>query len=207
MTTASSAIIDLYQRHAAAFDSLRGKTLVEGPWLDRFLALVPERAAVLDIGCGSGEPIAHYVLDKNHAVTGIDSAPALIALCRQRFPQAEWHVQDMRRLALARCFDGLIAWDSFFHLTPENQRAMFPVFAAHAAPGAALMFTSGPAHGEAIGSFEGEPLYHGSLAPEEYRALLAANGFAVVAHVVEDESCGGHTIWLARKGGSLQDAP
>jgi hypothetical protein len=27
-----------------------------------------------------------------------------------------------------------------------------------------LMFTSGPAYGEAIGTYRGEPLYHGSLA-------------------------------------------
>lgn len=200
MPTAASAIVDLYERHAAAFDRLRGKTLFEGAWLDRFLALVPEHATILDIGCGSGEPIARHVLAKRHAVTGIDSAPSLIELCRQRFPQAEWHVQDMRHLTLGRRFDGLIAWDSFFHLTPEDQRAMFPVFAAHAAATAALMFTSGPSDGEATGSFEGEPLYHGSLAPEEYRALLAEHGFSVVAHVVEDASCGGHTIWLARKG-------
>lgn len=66
-------------------------------------------------------------------------------------------------------------------------------------PGAALMFTSGPSHGEAIGTFEGEPLYHGSLDPEEYRSLLAENGFAVAAHAVEDQNCGGHTIWLARR--------
>lgn len=203
--TASSAIIDLYQRHAAAFDRLRGKTLFEGPWLDRFLVLVPEGAAILDIGCGSGEPIARYLLGKRRSVTGVDSAASLIDLCRQRFPQAEWHVQDMRRLALGRRFDGLIAWDSFFHLTPADQRMMFPLFAAHAAPGAALIFTSGPAHGEAIGTFEGEPLYHGSLAPEEYRALLAENGFSVVAHRIEDPECGGHTIWLARRDGADQD--
>ena len=61
------------------------------------------------------------------------------------------------------------------------------------------MFTSGPAFGEAIGTFEGEPLYHGSLDPAEYRALLDAQGFEVVAHVAEDATCGGHTIWLARR--------
>jgi hypothetical protein len=75
---------------------------------------------------------------------------------------------------------------------------MFPIFAAHAASGAALMFTSGPAHGEAIGTFEGEPLYHASLAPDEYVALLSANGFDVIEHVVEDQACGGHTVWLAK---------
>ena len=76
---------------------------------------------------------------------------------------------------------------------------MFPIFGAHAAPKAALMFTSGPQHGEAVGTFQGEPLYHGSLGPDEYRALLDAQGFDVVAYVPEDPTCGKHTIWLAQR--------
>lgn len=200
MTSPAEAIIDLYQRHAETYDGLRGKLLMEGSWLARFRALLAPGAAILDIGCGTGQPIARHFMEQGHAVTGVDSAPAMIAQCRKRFPEGDWQVADMRRLALGRRFGGLIAWDSFFHLTPEDQRGMFKVFAAHAAPGAVLMFTSGPAHGEAIGSFEGEALYHGSLDPGEYRALLAENGFSVVDHVVEDQSCGGHTIWLAQHG-------
>lgn len=76
---------------------------------------------------------------------------------------------------------------------------MFPIFGAHAARNAALMFTSGPSFGEAIGTFAGEALYHGSLDPAEYRALLALQGFEVVAHVVDDQTCGGHTVWLAQR--------
>jgi hypothetical protein len=60
------------------------------------------------------------------------------------------------------------------------------------------LFTSGPAHGEAIGSYRGEPLYHGSLDEAEYRMLLDDHGFDVVTHVAEDPGCGGHTVWLAR---------
>jgi len=75
---------------------------------------------------------------------------------------------------------------------------MFPIFKAHAASNAALMFTSGPSHGEAIGTYQGEPLYHGSLNEAEYRSLLNANGFDVLSHMVEDPTCGRHTIWLAQ---------
>jgi hypothetical protein len=75
---------------------------------------------------------------------------------------------------------------------------MFAVFARHAKPDAPLMFTSGPSHREAIGTLEGDPLFHASLDPAEYRSLLAANGFDVVHHVAEDPDCGGHTVWLAR---------
>ncbi len=65
---------------------------------------------------------------------------------------------------------------------------------------AALMFTSGPSHGIALGCYAGETLFHASLDPAEYRALLAAQGFSVVAHVAEDPTCGGRTVWLARRG-------
>src|SRR5690606_221806 len=112
---------------------------------------------------------------------------------KARLPAQEALVADMRRLDLGRQFDGLLAWDSFFHLDHDAQRAMFPVFRAHARPGAALMFTSGPEHGEAIGQLEGEPLYHASLAAAEYRQLLADNGFEVAAHKAKDPECGGRT--------------
>lgn len=92
----------------------------------------------------------------------------------------------------------MIAWDSFFHLSPEHQRGMFPIFRKHSAPNAALLFTSGPVGGEITGEYRGEPLYHGSLDGVEYRELLDHNGFAVVSHVVEDITCGRHTIWLGQ---------
>jgi len=105
----------------------------------------------------------------------------------------------MRRLAMGRRFDGVLAWDSFFHLTHADQRAMFPVFAAHVEPGGTLMFTSGPAHGVAMGVLFGEPLFHASLAPEEYRLQLDTQGFDVLRHQAEDPGCGGRTVWLARR--------
>ncbi len=198
MSSAAAQIIGLYERHALAFDNARGRSLFERTWLDRFLALVPSGARILDIGCGSGEPIARYLIEQGHAVTGADSSAPMINLCRERFPDHDWIVGDMRTLDIGNRFAGLIAWDSFFHLTPQDQRQMFPVFRKHASPKAALMFTSGPRHGEAIGTFEGEPLYHSSLDGDEYRMLLDANGFTVVAHAVEDPNCGGHTVWLAQ---------
>jgi len=76
---------------------------------------------------------------------------------------------------------------------------MFTIFAAHAKSKAVLMFTSGTSDGEAIGMFQGEPLYHSSLAPTEYRQLLHENGFDVLKTVFEDPECGGRTVWLAQR--------
>ncbi|CAN7659459.1 class I SAM-dependent methyltransferase [Bosea sp. LjRoot9] len=198
---AEDAVIEVYQRHGPAWARLRGDRLTEGSWLARFCDRLPAGAGVLDIGCGSGLPIARELVSRGFEVTGLDGTPAMLALFQRNLPGAPAHLADMRDLALGRRFAGLLAWDSFFHLSPSDQRAMFPRFQAHAAPGAALMFTSGPAEGQAIGELEGDPLYHGSLGPDEYRALLGATGFAVVDHAVEDPSCGRRTVWLARQGG------
>jgi SAM-dependent methyltransferase len=195
----ATRIIDLYQRKASDWIEGRARTrLTEKPWLDRFRALLPPAAPIIDIGCGAAAPIAAYLIETGHPVVGVDSSPAMIDACRRHFPAQEWIVADMRRLALPRKFSGILAWDSFFHLCHDDQRNMFAVFRAHASPQAALMFTSGPAHGEAIGRFAGEPLYHASLDAAEYRSLLDRNRFRVVSHVVEDPDCGGHTIWLAQ---------
>jgi len=195
--SASDRIIGLYEDNAAAWDRQRGRDLHEAGWLERFAARLPARGELLDIGCGMGEPVARWFIARGYRVTGVDSAPSLIAMAKERFPGEEWIVADMRALDLGRRFDGLIAWHSFFHLAPAGQREMFARFAAHAAPGAALMFTSGTDEGEAIGAWQGEPLYHGSLDSDEYRALLAENGFAVVAHRARDPDCGASTVWLA----------
>ena len=198
MARDAERIVDLYDRYAAVWDQDRAKSLFEKPWLDRFLALLPAGGSILDIGCGSAEPIARYFIAAGYAVTGADSSPAMIAICKRRFPSHGWVVADMRTLVLDRRFDGVLAWDSFFHLSCDDQRRMFPIFRAHAAPNAALMFTSGPREGEAIGHYRGEPLYHASLDEAEYRDLLDEFGFEVASYLAEDPACGGHTIWLAR---------
>ena len=198
-TESADAVIGLYDRQADLWDRVRGRSLMERVWLERFLKRMPRSGSILDLGCGSGEPLARYFIERGYRVTGVDSSIRLLEMCRRRFPENEWLVADMRELDLRRRFDGLVAWDSFFHLTPEAQRSMFPLFSRHVVPGGVLMFTSGPGHGEAIGELGGEALYHGSLAPEEYAVLLEQNGFAVTGHVAEDAGCGGHTIWLATR--------
>lgn len=199
MTHPADEVVGIYQRHAEAFDRFRSRELFERTWLERFLAAMPERRHLLDIGCGMGEPIARFLIDKGCKATGIDTSPDLLDRARERFPSHTWIEADMRGLSLGRQFDGLIAFGSFFFLVAEQQRAMFRTFAEHASPGAVLLFTSGPDEGEVIGEFQGEPLYHASLSPAEYRTLLDRNGFDVLRFVPDDPECAQHCVWLCRK--------
>ncbi|HET9688285.1 MAG TPA: class I SAM-dependent methyltransferase [Pseudolabrys sp.] len=198
MSTFADLIISHYERHAFAWDAERARNAWnDKPWHDRFIQMLPRDAAVLDVGCGSGFPVAQHMAAHGVRITGVDSSPTLISLCRTRLPEHDWIVGDMRTLSLKQSFHGILAWDSFFHLNHRDQRQMFDVFAAHAAPGAVLMFNAGPQFGEAIGNFRGDPLYHASLDAGEYAGLLHKIGFEIVSHVVEDSGAGGRTVWLA----------
>lgn len=147
-------IIAHYERHALDWDADRNLYVdrwSDKPWHGRFVTALPAGASVLDLGCGSGSPVARYLVDCGLRVTGVDSSPTLISLCKQRLPDQQWLVHDMRTLQLSRQFDGVLAWDSFFHLRPDDQRRMFSVFARHAGPAAMLMFNNGPGYGEVVG--------------------------------------------------------
>nr|WP_319392703.1 class I SAM-dependent methyltransferase [uncultured Desulfobacter sp.] len=97
----------------------------------------------------------------------------------------------MRNIHFDKKFDATIAWHSFYHLPPEDQRQMFDVFAGHMNPGGFLLFTSGAEEGECWSNNNGEDLYHGSLGIEEYKRLLSAHKFHIVRHVQKDPECGG----------------
>jgi cyclopropane fatty-acyl-phospholipid synthase-like methyltransferase len=188
----------LYERFAEEYDRERTRGLMERGYLGELTTRLKDGASVLDLGCGAGEPIAQFLVNRGYDVTGIDAAPAMIALCRRRSRHANWIVADMRTLDLGRRFDAIVAWDSFFHLDADEQRAMFGIFEAHIAPRGLLLFTSGPAAGTAIGDLCGEELFHASLSAEEYERLLEGAGFTVIRHEREDPDCGFHTVWLAQ---------
>ena len=200
MSDVAKLIVGHYERHALAWDAdRRAAAWNDKGWIDRFMNLVAAGGSVLDLGCGGGRPVAAAMAAHGLKVAGVDSSATLISLCRDRMPDQRWIQADMRSLALGRGFDGVLAWDSFFHLSPDDQRAMFPIFAAHAASGATLMFNAGFGLGEAIGSYRGDPLYHASLDAAEYESLLNETGFILIEHSINDPAKGGRIVWIARR--------
>lgn len=188
---------DIYDRVAQGYDAHRSKVLFERDWLDRFLSCLPQTPRVLDVGCGAGEPIARYLVEQGCLLTGVDIAPGMLSLARERFPDHRWLEADMRSLDLGSTFDGVLSWNASFHLTAQEQRETIPLLAKHVAPSGALMFTIGPSEGEATGTVEGEPVYHASLDPGEYRAILTKLGFSSIQLGLEDPKCNLHSIVLA----------
>lgn len=189
----------VYERQAKRFDAERSKSLHERPWLDRFLAPIRDGGRILDLGCGGGDPIAGYLIEQGFDVVGLDASSEMVALARARYPDGEWVLGDMRTLDLPGGFDGVIAWNSFFHLMPSEQREVLVRIARLMNSGSQLLLTVGDREGSVTGRVGDEAIYHASLAPDEYRAVLDGLGVDVVDFVFADPTCGDQTILLGRK--------
>lgn len=78
--------------------------------LDRLMNGTP--AHILDAGCGSGGSI-EKALARGARVTGTDVAPEMLAICRQRAPQADYRIADSETLPFADAtFDSVMALNS-----------------------------------------------------------------------------------------------
>lgn len=191
-------VYEAYDQIIHWFDDARTKTLMELDYLNLILSSIPSKGCILDLGCGTGEPIAQFFIEKGFKVTGVDGSPNMIELCKKRFPNERWLVSDMREIHLNQRFDAILAWHSFFHLDHDSQRQMFKLFESHIKPGGILAFTSGEEEGEVWSDNGGQLLYHASLSTQEYHHLLKASSFNVLVHKVCDPECGEATIWVAQ---------
>ena len=191
-------VYKVYNKIASWYAENRGQDLNERKYLDELIKIIPAKGTVLDLGCGTGKPIALYLQSQGLDVTGVDASNAILEIAKVNVPKVNLILQDMRDLKLDKKFDAIIAWHSFFHLNAEAQRDMFLKFETHIKPGGILLFTSGDEEGEAWGMNGGENLYHASLSKEEYEALLKEHHFEVLKQVSNDQECGGATVWMAQ---------
>lgn len=182
------------------FDDHRSKDLVkEKFYLEYLQGKIPVDADILDVGCGTGEPIAKYFIEKGYKIIGIDVSKKMIELCKKRFPKNQWVVADMRQLNLQKQFDLVIVWHSLFHLTHDDQRSTLKLLSSLVKPFGLLVFTSGSEHSEEWSENAGHNLYHASLSKEEYEKILYDNELSIMLHKIKDPDCGFATIWIAKK--------
>lgn len=190
----------VYDEISDWFDAHRSKELImEKFYLDLLLKYIPSGAKILDVGCGTGEPIAQFLIAQGCELIGIDASEKMIDLCKQRFPNGTWLLADMRTLKLQEKFHAVIAWHSLFHLPHEDQRTTLKLLAAMVEKNGLLIFTSGEEHGEVWSDNGGHDLYHASLSSAEYAQILFNCDFEILVHKVRDVDCGEATVWIAKK--------
>lgn len=87
---------------------------------DRFLALLPPHASILDVGCGAGIK-SKYFVSRGFHVTGIDFSDKLIDIATREVPEANFDVFDLYDLAkYPKTFDAVFALAVLLHVPREK---------------------------------------------------------------------------------------
>ncbi|MBA4389119.1 MAG: hypothetical protein C0404_14195 [Verrucomicrobia bacterium] len=187
-----------YDAIAADFDRNRSRT--GGlEYVDRFCNLVARGGRVLDIGCGAGIPVTQRLVSRGFAIVGLDFSARMLELARKNVPEAAYELADISTWTPVGRFDGVIAWDSTFHLPPEQHVPVLGKIHGALNLGGLLMMTYGGRKGQVSSTMFGQTFQHFALASEEYSAALQQFGFNVIFTEVDDPSSAGHVILCARK--------
>ena len=189
-----------YDRKASEWDSGRSPQLGEAVWIPRLLDGLPSSAKVLDLGCGTGKPIADRILAAGFQLTGLDNSPAMIAIAQSNYPNATWHVGDIVDVSHDNSFDAVFSWDGFFHLTPAEQRQALPQIVRAIRNNGRLLLTIGEVEGHVTGNVYGETVYHSSLSHSEYTEILISAGMSEVSITMYEHSKADRIILFATKG-------
>lgn len=186
-----------YDNIAQGFADMRDSFYREQKYLDLFIERLKPNSSVLDVGCGSGFPIASYLIEKGLEVTGIDSSKKLLDIAKVKCPDMKQILGDVRRVSLSQQYDGIIEWWCLFHLPKDDQRKMIERFADWLKPGGILEFTTGDsAYADTSSAMLNQELDFYSLDPIEYEKCLNKAGFKVILRESDQEQ---HLVWLAVK--------
>ena len=141
--------------------------------------------AVLDLGCGPGDPMTRVLFDAGLAVYAVDASPRMVAEFRTRFPAVPIECNSVEQSNFfGRAFDGVIAWGLLFLLEPDAQVQLIDKVARILSAHGRFLFTASGEPCEWNDAMTGQPSV--SLGAETYRRLLKMSGLALIDET-EDE--------------------
>jgi SAM-dependent methyltransferase len=89
-------------------------------FIGKALSVLPPKAKVLDIGCGTGKPTSGMVAANGHHLHGIDLSPVMVELSRKNVPLGTFEVADMLHFNPKEKFDAAFMNFSMFDVTRDQ---------------------------------------------------------------------------------------
>jgi len=143
-------------------------------FIEKFLSLLPPKSKVLDAACGAGRYMP-YLLERGHAVLGIDQAQEMLKKAQAKFPSVKTEKIGLQEMTFHKEFDGAICMDAMEHVSPEDWPLVLRNFHRALKPQAYLYFTVEIAGEQELrevesafkqGQAEGIPIIHGECIDE-----------------------------------------
>ena len=197
--------------------NFRGQTYVNRvlTYVDKILDGLPPGAKVLDLGCGTGNPIAKHIVQQGFRVVGVDQSRKMLEIAGSVVPEAEFIHGNMVDVQFADKFAAAVAWDSVFHVERKHHSAVFRKLANSLELGGRLLLSVGGSDADSrvedstsddgsgaegfTSEMFGHTFFYSGYEPKTTRNLLETEGFEIELWEVDDPSSRGHIAVIARK--------
>lgn len=115
------AVSDHFDRIAGEYDAWKARASYYYDLLTEiFREIIPEGAAVLEIGCGTGTLLSRM---KPRRGMGIDISPKMVEIASRKYPEYEFRAEDASALTVTEQFEYVMLPDVIEHL--PDVRAVF----------------------------------------------------------------------------------
>ena len=153
---------------------------------EEFCSKLPERAKVLDIGCGSGIPITKALADKGFRITGTDISEKMVAAAKKNIPGGDFECTSMTDMEYEEEFDGEISVYSMLLLDPQNFKKAATRIVASLKKGGHFLLTlnepgpEGHKEEENYTEIMGQQMYSRPYTEQEIRNVFCPLGMEII---------------------------
>lgn len=171
-----------YDRVAAHYRALEHDSArwPRASWLRRLTDNLPPGAAVLDLGCASGVPVAAE-LAKQYRVTGVDISPEHIEQAARNVPGAEFVCADARTVTFPDGhFDAAVSLYTFDHIPRQEHHALLERLHQWLRPGGLLLLSIEDSDQPGVvAEWLGVDMYFSMFGADATRQLVRDTGFDI----------------------------
>ncbi|WP_327721754.1 class I SAM-dependent methyltransferase [Streptomyces sp. NBC_00490] len=191
-----------YDAVSLRYDEVYGAETKYQSLLGDLCRRVPAGGTVLDVGCGSGEPVARTLAAAGYRITGIDISEVQVRRARERVPHADF-IPD----ATAACFDdasfdAVVCLFALIHIPQAEQPPLLRKICGWLRPGGCFVATTG--HSEWTATEEdwlggGAPMWWSHADAATNRQWIEQAGLTVEREEFVPEGAGGHALFWASR--------
>ena len=177
---------EIYDGFAKTYEENRGLFDIS-EILDSFYSqLAPEKGSLLDLGCGAGEPVARFFVDRSWTVTGVDFSERMLELASKYVPEMNTLHADITDVEFeANQFNAITASYSLFHVPADEHVDLFEKIYQWLSPDGKALFTYATKEYTGCREFDGykqfmkQKLFYSHKTPDALYADLEKIGFNI----------------------------
>lgn len=173
---------ELFDAIGSGYEDAFGRPPVVDRAVQELLRRLAPASRVLDIGSGTGKPVAADLTAAGHAVTGLDVSSRMIEIAREQVPGATFVHVDVRRWSSPDAsWDAVCAFFPFLQMPRGDTEAVLGRISRWLVPGGWLALVTVPMDGERVPfDFLGSRVEITSYSPTALRERVESAGLEVV---------------------------